>query len=166
MRIHDVQVPISPVSKKCIAHDIVKKIKKKKKQLADLLGKLVVENDFESGSEGSPIRHDIGLGFETPQRDSPVKLNFEDTGSFGGNVHIYNMDTTTKLNESPSTTIPAKADLIPPMVSRTESITDEVQTLGILVNISDMEKKFFMGEGMTNNDALGISSIQTSIVHT
>ncbi|CAH1426198.1 unnamed protein product [Lactuca virosa] len=108
---------------------MVKKIKKKKRQLADPLDEVIVETDLGSGSESSAIRHDdIGFGFETPQRDSPVKSIFEYTGSLGGHVHVSNMDTTTNLCESPSTSIPAKEIVIPPEVSRTESLTEEVRT--------------------------------------
>lgn len=120
VRICDVPVPISPASKKRKDQDVVKKIKKKKKQLADPFDESVVKTDFKSGSERSPIREDIGLGFETPQRDFLVKSTFEETGSLGGTVHISHMDTTTNLGESPTVTIPAKAVVIPPEVSMTE----------------------------------------------
>ncbi|CAH1413193.1 unnamed protein product [Lactuca virosa] len=66
VRIRDVPIPISPPLKKRKAHEVVKKIKNKKKQLANPLDEVIVETDFESGSEGSPIRHDIGLAIETP----------------------------------------------------------------------------------------------------
>lgn len=56
--IRDVQIPISPDSNKCKAHEVVRKIEKKKIQLADPLDEVVVETNFDSGSEHTPIRYE------------------------------------------------------------------------------------------------------------
>lgn len=49
---------------------------------------------------------------------------FEDTGGLSGNVHISYTNTTTNLGESPTIIIPAKVDVIPPKVSRTEFVSE------------------------------------------
>lgn len=46
---------ISLASKKRRAHVMVQKIKKKKKKLEETLDEVVVETNFESGSDHSPI---------------------------------------------------------------------------------------------------------------
>lgn len=112
----------------------------------------------------SPIRHDIGLDFETPQRHPPVKSTFEETGGLGGTVHVSNTDTTTNLGEYPITTIPKKAVVIPPEVSITDSVSEEVRTSGIIVDISNMDKNNNTGEGMKQSEAHGTSSVEPSSI--
>ncbi|CAH1438286.1 unnamed protein product [Lactuca virosa] len=73
VKIRDVPAPVSPALKKRKSHEVVKKIQKKKKQLEDPLDEVVVETDFESGSDKSPIHHEVhGFGFSSPQRDFPT----------------------------------------------------------------------------------------------
>lgn len=101
---------------------MVKKTKKKM-QLVDPLDEVVVETDFESGSDRSTIHQDIEMGCEAPQRASPVKLTFKETVSLGGTIHVSRTDTTTNLSESPIINIPEKVVVIPTEVSMTGSVS-------------------------------------------
>ena len=47
--------------------------------------------------------------------------------------------------------IPENTVVIPPEVSMVEFITEEVQTSGITLNISNMDTKFNKGEWVTNS---------------
>ncbi|CAH1425193.1 unnamed protein product [Lactuca virosa] len=95
---------------------MVKKLKKKQRQLEDPLHKVIVESDHGSDSERSDICiHDTGFG--SPQRDSLVMSTFKETGGPGANVHVSNTDTNSSLSDPPSTSIPDKAIVIPSEVS-------------------------------------------------
>lgn len=133
----------------------------------DPLDEAVIKTDFDSGSERTPVHYEyFGFGFEKPQRDSPVKSNFEENGSLGGHVHVSHTDTITNLGESPSSTIPTKGVVIPHKVSRTDSFAEKVRTPGISVHISNMDTNVTMGKGMKHREAHGTSSLETSFVHT
>ena len=66
---------------------MVKKIKKKKKQLEDPLDEVVQKTDIEDEGTQSPLRNS-DIGFAAPHRDSPVKLTFKATGSFGCWINV------------------------------------------------------------------------------
>ncbi|CAH1428660.1 unnamed protein product [Lactuca virosa] len=71
--ISEITAHVSTASKKRRARDMVKNIKKKAKALEDLLDEVVVETDLE-GNESPILQSEFG--FDSPQRDSPVKSNF------------------------------------------------------------------------------------------
>lgn len=106
--------------------------------MVDPLDEVVVETATESESERSDIHYD-DTGFDSLQRDSLVKSNFEDTENCGGNVHIYNTDTTTNLSDPPHTSIPKKVRVTQALVLLTESTVEEVRTSVIHPNISDID---------------------------
>ena len=56
-------------------HVTVKKIKKKKKQLEDPLDEVVQENDFEDGSDQSPIRNE-DIGFDITSEGLSSQVDF------------------------------------------------------------------------------------------
>lgn len=125
---------------------MVRKIKKKKRQLIDPPDEVIQETDFESGNDSSPI-HNEDSGFKSPQRDFPVKSTFEVTGNLGGSVKVSNTDTTTNMSDPASTTIPEKKKLIPAKVSMAEFIPEEDRTSDITMNIFHMDINVKKGEG-------------------
>ena len=144
---------------------MVKNITKKKRQNVDPFDDVVVETAIESESERSDIRYD-DIGFNSLQRDSPVKSNFEEIENPGSNVYISDTDTTTNLSDLLHISIPEKATVTPLEVSLIESIMEEVRTPCIIVNISDMDTNVIMGEGIMHNESSGTSSIVTSTIPT
>lgn len=62
----EISTSFYPASKKRRAHEMVKKLKKKKKQVQDSLDEVVLKIDFEdSGRSQSPLRHE-DMGFPSP----------------------------------------------------------------------------------------------------
>ena len=92
---------------------MVKKIKKKEKILQDPLDEIVVETKFEDDSDQSSL-HNHNMGFSSPQRDSPFKSTFEETGSLGGFVKAFNVDTTTNLGDFLNPSIPKQTSVYHP----------------------------------------------------
>ncbi|CAI9271624.1 unnamed protein product [Lactuca saligna] len=102
------------------------------------------------------------MGFASLQRDAPVKSNIEVNGNICGNVETFNVDTTTNLGDPSNPSIPEQTQFIPPKVSMTESVSEEVRTSGIPINIFDMDTNVNKGDGMLTHAAQGISNVSTS----
>lgn len=63
------------------------------------------------------------------------------------------VDTTTNLGDSTNVSTPKQTIVIPPKVSNVESSFEEVSTLDITTNISNMDENVNMGEGDSHNEA-------------
>lgn len=153
--IREIPTSVSPVSKKRRAEDMVKRISKKKKRkvVEESLDKVVPESDFEeNGKDKSPLR-DIDMGFPSPMRDSPIKLIFEEIGNLGGSVKTSDVERTTNQGDHSQQSTPKQTVVVPPGVSQIESLHEEVRTLGITVNIFDMDENVNMGNGVSNTQA-------------
>ena len=117
----------------------------------------------------SPIQDDQ-MGHSSPVRDSSLKSNLEATGNPDSTVETSKVDTPINLGEQIKTFAPKQTNIIPPGVSTTESIYEEVRTLGITANISNMDANVTMGEGVSNTAAQGnphlvvISTFETSLI--
>lgn len=92
---------------------MIKKLKKKQRELEDLLDKVIVKSTHGSNSEHSDIHIDDN-GFGSPQRDSLVLSIFEETRSPSANLHVSNTDTNTNLSDPPPTSIMEKEIVILP----------------------------------------------------
>lgn len=89
----------------------------------------------------------------SPLRNSAVKSNIEESANSGGNVKTSDVDTTTNLGDSTNVSTPKQTIVIPPKVSNVESSFEEVSTLDITTNISNMDENVNMGEGDSHNEA-------------
>lgn len=109
--IRDVQIHVSPASKKRIVKDLAKKISKNRKRK-------VVEDSSEDVVPESPI-WDTDMGVPSPKRNSPIKSNFELIGNSSGSVKTSNVDITTNLCDPPKVSTPEQIVVILPKVSHT-----------------------------------------------
>ncbi|CAH1412548.1 unnamed protein product [Lactuca virosa] len=69
VKIHELPALVSPTSKKQRARDMVKKIKKKQKQVSDPLYEVVLEVEFEESDQSPTQYHDMAF---SSQRGSLV----------------------------------------------------------------------------------------------
>lgn len=84
---------------------MVPKLKNKKNKLEDPLEEVVQETHSEDGSDQYHIQT-TDIGFDSPQKESPVKLTFEVTGSLSGSMKVCNTHTTTNLGDTSTIFIP------------------------------------------------------------
>lgn len=104
---------------------------KKRKTIQDPSDEVVLEIDFEDIDQS--LLKNNNNGFNSPQRDSPVKSTFEATGSLSGFMKTSHVGTSTNLGVSSIFSIPEQALVKAPEVSTTETVTEEVRALGITV---------------------------------
>ena len=65
------------------------------------------------------------------------------------------MDKTINQGDSSQLSSPEQTSVIPPEVSIIESISEEVRTSGIHMNISNMDTNVNMGDGVSTHEAQG-----------
>ncbi|KAL7601611.1 hypothetical protein Lser_V15G20875 [Lactuca serriola] len=109
----------------------------------------------------TPLAHKI-LGRSSPVRDSPVNLNFEETGNHDITVKTSTMDTTINHGEQPKISTPEQITVIPLEVLNTVSFREEVRSSSIIANISDMGANVNKGDGVSKHEAQGNPSLVVS----
>lgn len=136
--LREVHVPISPASKKIQAIDMAHKLLKKKHKSPVPLEKVTVKTDHECDSERLDMWIEDSV-IRSPQRDFPLKTNFEAIGDPDVNVNVSNMDTKINWSAHPPTSIPEKTLATPSRVSHNMSKTEKVRTPDIPMNLSDKD---------------------------
>ncbi|CAI9271862.1 unnamed protein product [Lactuca saligna] len=106
--IREVPLPVSPTSKKQFAVNMSKKISKKRQ-------KFIIEDSQEDIVVSKSPLHETNI--LSPQKNSQVKSNLEETRNSGGNVETSIVDTTTNLGESTKVLTPEQTVVMPPVVS-------------------------------------------------
>lgn len=83
------------------------------------------------------------------------------------------MDITINIGDHSKLSIPEQTSVIPPEVLQAMSNMEEVRTLGITVNIFDMDAKVTKGDGVSTSQAQGTldtilvsSTFETSFIDT
>ncbi|CAI9282806.1 unnamed protein product [Lactuca saligna] len=91
----------------------------------------------------------------SPKWDSLIKSNVEEIVDLDVFVKTFHVDTTTNQGDQSKVSTTKKTTIIPPGISNVESVTEEVRTSSIPVNMSNMDINVSMGEGVLTTEPQG-----------